>query len=376
MPRRSRHRRCAVALAALGGLFAAREARAQALLERFDPAERGSRFFVADSLELDGNLRFAAGVAMSYGHRLRTFAQDKASDPEASDLVTESFWIHPGMSVVVAPGARFAVDMPIALQAGDNVSLDHTFFPAAGSPRLGDLRVSFDLKLLGSTKPDRDGGVLAIGISAYLPTGSADDYTSDDNTRVDARLSAACHVGHWLFASRVGYMYRHQDLPAFGGVTFNGELNGVLALGYVVRSVVIGPELYGSTTFGDVFDRKHTPVEVLLGAHAPVGPLRVGAGVGTAVVTGLGAPEFRGVLSAEWITAPPADRDRDGDGFMDNVDLCPDVAGDDRGCPAPPHDSDGDGIYDDLDACPREPGVRTDNPRTNGCPPEAGMVPP
>jgi len=35
----------------------------------------------------------------------------------------------------------------------------------------------------------------------------------------------------------------------------------------------------------------------------------------------------------------------------------------------PPEDRDGDGIFDKDDACPDDPGVATDNPLTNGCPP-------
>jgi outer membrane protein OmpA-like peptidoglycan-associated protein len=35
-----------------------------------------------------------------------------------------------------------------------------------------------------------------------------------------------------------------------------------------------------------------------------------------------------------------------------------------------PKDRDGDGIIDAEDACPDEPGVRTDDPKTNGCPPK------
>ena len=58
---------------------------------------------------------------------------------------------------------------------------------------------------------------------------------------------------------------------------------------------------------------------------------------------------------------PPSDRDRDG--FVDQVDKCPDkpgVAPD--GCPLP--DSDGDGFLDIDDKCPQEPGIEPD-----GCPP-------
>ncbi|KPL90578.1 PP2C family protein-serine/threonine phosphatase [Herpetosiphon geysericola] len=71
-------------------------------------------------------------------------------------------------------------------------------------------------------------------------------------------------------------------------------------------------------------------------------------------------------------TNPPAPSDRDGDGFVDDIDACPDVAGPNNGCPAPVEptappavaDSDGDTIPDDRDACPNEPG----DPSRNGCP--------
>lgn len=88
---------------------------------------------------------------------------------------------------------------------------------------------------------------------------------------------------------------------------------------------------------------------------------------------------------------PPVIVDRDGDGVVDSLDKCPDVAGlaslngcpdrdndgiadaDDKcpdqsglakynGCPIP--DTDGDGINDEQDQCPNEKGVA----RYNGCP--------
>ncbi len=57
---------------------------------------------------------------------------------------------------------------------------------------------------------------------------------------------------------------------------------------------------------------------------------------------------------------PPADRDKDG--VLDNVDLCPDDPGPAalQGCP----DRDGDGIIDKNDKCPDVPGVA----RYEGCP--------
>ncbi len=56
----------------------------------------------------------------------------------------------------------------------------------------------------------------------------------------------------------------------------------------------------------------------------------------------------------------PADPDRDKDGFLNEADECPDIAGvGPTGCP----DTDGDGFIDKVDACPEVPGVEPD-----GCP--------
>lgn len=60
------------------------------------------------------------------------------------------------------------------------------------------------------------------------------------------------------------------------------------------------------------------------------------------------------------IPPPPDDPDRDSDGFLNEVDECPDDAGvAPSGCP----DSDGDSFVDNVDACPEVPGVDPD-----GCP--------
>ena len=57
----------------------------------------------------------------------------------------------------------------------------------------------------------------------------------------------------------------------------------------------------------------------------------------------------------------PMDSDRDGDGFSNDKDQCPDTYGLNRvGCP----DTDGDGIQDDEDSCPDDAGL----PALAGCP--------
>jgi outer membrane protein OmpA-like peptidoglycan-associated protein len=65
---------------------------------------------------------------------------------------------------------------------------------------------------------------------------------------------------------------------------------------------------------------------------------------------------------ANVVEAPPPNPDRDGDGFLNERDSCPDVSGvSPDGCP--PRDSDKDGFVDTEDACPYEVGVEPD-----GCP--------
>lgn len=375
MARGSRHVRRAIGIAALALAIVAcgaRPARAQALLERFDPAERGSRFFVADSLELDDRKPLALGLVTSYGSRLRTFKQSGA-DPEASDLVSQSIWLHPGASYVLAPGARVGIDMPLALQTGNDVALDRVGFGQPGSPRLGDLRASFDLRLAGAVRTDVDGATLGTGVSVYLPTGSGNDYASDDFARFDVRLASALRVGHVVLAARLGYMYRRDNVLPVGGVSIGSETNAVVAAGYRAGPITVGPEIYGSTTLDEAFQRRSTPIEALLGAHVSIGDIRVGAGLGTLLVSGLGAPKLRGVLSVDWLPSGAAS-DRDRDGVVDADDQCPDIAGlatGDRnalGCPAPPRDTDHDGVFDSDDACPDLPGIRTHDAMTHGCP--------
>jgi len=66
-------------------------------------------------------------------------------------------------------------------------------------------------------------------------------------------------------------------------------------------------------------------------------------------------------------TAPDGCPDSDGDGFKDNVDKCPQVPGvAPDGCPPP--DTDGDGIIDANDKCINEPETKNNYKDEDGCP--------
>lgn len=347
-----------------------------AQLDRFDIAEHGSRFFAADSLELERPGQWlvpTAGVVTTVAHGLRVFGTP--AEGARTSLVTDEVVLHPGAALVMAPGARFGVDVPLYLQGGHDENLAGQFLPAPRSPVLGDVRLAFDLRLLGPPRSDVDGLTVAGGVAVYLPSGSRDDYTSDGYTRVGIRTSAALRQGPILAAARVGLEYR-RDLDDFGGVRMGPEANGAVGVGLrlVGDRLVVGPEIAGSTILrNQPFGHRTTPAEALLGAHGTFGDLRAGLGIGTAIERGLGAPRVRVLAAIEWSpTAGPSDRDRDG--VPDADDACPDVAGsasgppEARGCPEPPRDADRDGIPDHEDACPDLPGIRTRDPMTNGCP--------
>lgn len=66
--------------------------------------------------------------------------------------------------------------------------------------------------------------------------------------------------------------------------------------------------------------------------------------------------------------------DTDGDGLCDELDACPDEPGpiENDGCPIIILDRDGDGILDVDDDCPDTPGVASSIPGCNGCPDRDG----
>ena len=369
----------ATALTLGGALTTTSSACAQtaAALSRFEPAERGSRFFFADSLELvrpASSVRplVAAGVASSWAYRAHTYGT--LGEGERSRLVEHALYFHPGASVVLDPGARFSLDLPVAaFQSGEPTSLAGLRYGAPTSPRLGDLRASFDLRLAGPGSRDREGIVVAAGVRAWLPTGSGASFAGEDAARFGAHVAAAARFGVVLASARASYMYRPDRY--FGGSRMGSELGTVLGIAYADKAWTIGPELHGATVIDAPLSKRATPVELLAGAHRTFGPLRAGAGLGTTVVGGLGAAHLRAVVSIEWIfgaSAAPEDRDRDG--VADEDDACPDVPGTTsapataRGCPSAFVDSDRDGIPDTEDACVDRPGVRTSDRRTHGCP--------
>jgi outer membrane protein OmpA-like peptidoglycan-associated protein len=374
-------------------------------VNKFEPSERGSDWFTNESLDLRGNLRPAIGVVADYEYRpLATYKSD--GDVHKS-IVRNMLALHAGAAVNLFDRLRLSVSVPIiAFVDGHNDTLPsgETFTAPTDEQAIGDLRFAADLRLLGTYG---DAFTLAIGAQLWAPTGSESNYAGDGEWRFQPRAMAAGDIGIFTYSARLGVTYRARN-DSYNGSSFGSELafSGAAGLRLANHKVTVGPEVWGTTVFDDAFGKRTTPLEGLLGAHyAPIEQVRFGAGVGTGLTRGYGAPEARVLFGIEFMDSIVTDRD--GDGIKDKDDACPDVKGvrnDDpskNGCPPEetdrdhdgvldkddacvdvpgittndpstngcPSDRDKDGIYDRVDACPDDPGVKTSDPKTNGCPP-------
>jgi OmpA-OmpF porin, OOP family len=352
-------------------------------LDQFNPSERGSEWFSEDTLDLRGDPGAAVGIVGELAVRPLVLYNPDGST--RSVPVQDSLILHPGGSVTLFSRVRVGLDIPIAAyQNGTSGSADGVSYPAV---------TSGGVRLFGQYG---DPFTVALGTQLFVPSGNTDYYLGDGSFHaILPRALVAGQVGWFAYAAHVGFHYRGLSTTVAGAQVGSEAVFGASAgVRAADGKLLFGPELYGATGAGGAFEPKSTPVELLLGAHYLVGAgIRLGGGVAPGLTRAYGDPAVRVLLSAEWATSPeapppppqpepppppprpepPPPADRDHDGIPDTEDACPDVPGvrtDDprtNGCPP---DRDHDGIIDAEDACPDVPGVKTDDPKTNGCPPD------
>jgi hypothetical protein len=244
---------------------------------------------------------------------------------------------------------------------------------------LGDVRLGVTARLFGEHGAWITG---AFGVQVALPTGNRDAYVGDGSLRVFPQFLFAGDYAGFTYAATLGAAIRGSEHELLG-THLGSYAYFALAMGVRMfdRRFVLGPELFGSSmlTHGELFKRRATPLEALLGLHYSFdNGLRLGAGIGFGLTSGLGAPEQRGLVSLEWSSAlpeppPTASVDSDHDGLSDDQDACVEQAGPrsenplTSGCPRA-LDTDHDGVHDVDDACPEHAGVASDDAAVSGCP--------
>ncbi len=352
-------------------------------VDRFDPSERGSEWFSQDSLDLRGHLRPAAGIVGDFAYRPLVFYNPDGS--VAASLVRNQFFLHAGGTLVLWDRLRVGLNLPVAIfedhgPSAGSLTVGGVTYKGPSGAHIGDLRLTADVRLYGEHAKLF---TLAFGGELFFPTGSQSAYTGDGDVRFAPRFLAAGRAGPIAYAARFGFMVR-PNTESFDQNQLGSELLFGAAAGVELWDdhILLGPELFGSTvlTGAQAASLRNTPFELLFGGHLTFAhDWRAGLGIGPGLSHGYGSPEVRTLVSIEWAPAwnAPAPPDRDHDGVPDDEDACPDVPGvktadpKTNGCPeVKPADRDGDGILDAEDACPDVPGVRTADPKTNGCPPD------
>ncbi len=244
------------------------------------------------------------------------------SDVWAADLIVASSF----------RGVRFGLDVPVLMQvAGEAVP---------GGAGLGD--VALDVK---GVILDREGrgsplGVAVVGRGA-LPTGTvAGSAVAASGFAWELAGVVDHELGPVLLAGNLGT--RGRPAASLGGTDWKGQAFFRLGAGwFIVEDAGLSVDLVGALGYGNpIFDPASTPMEGLLGGFGRLGAWAVlRGGVGTALTSGVSAPDFRFIAALGY--EPTKVRDRDADGVSDRLDSCPeqpedlDRFKDEDGCPDP-----------------------------------------
>ena len=391
------------------------------------PARAQQDLFYLDRLQVSGapddgfavfrpkmyeTTRFYAFGALGYTYnplRADTVTNEATAklieDPVKGQLITYLV-----MGTEIANRFGLNISLPILTYAsyGQNPQPQLVVENASSKVALHDMR--FDARVR-AYESDSHSTRLGLGAAVFAPVGnSAGAFAGDSSTSAWLFGSGEIDFGKFFMTANLGPHFR----PA---AAINGQ-NGVLQVGSEMRwalgayvplrddRIRLGLELFGSTgletlnlnaSAGEqktLFGPRNSPAEWLAQGRFALDKQKhwaAMAGVGTRVSGGYGAPDIRMIASiGYWFTlsdklpksGPPrylieeVDEkvsDRDGDGYPDDIDKCPDIKEDGKpphpsdGCPADA-DRDGDGIPDSEDACPDVPEDKDGIQDEDGCP--------
>jgi OmpA-OmpF porin, OOP family len=347
-------------------------------IDRHRPAAPGNAWFSADSLDLVGHNRWAAGALFDWAYQ--PLVTQDVVDGQQRALIENRQLLNLGVAVNLFSRLRLGLAFPLLLvQNGERAGVAEHIARPDTAPALGDVRLAFDAALLSA-----GGGaaVLAVGGQVFLPTGYRAGYLSDGSVRIAPHFTLAGHAGALRYSVHGGVMLRQDHTVADSTWTADVEWSAALGAALLEDHLLLGPELWAVLPTANAteaaFDETSPVLEGLIGAHVRSNSVHVGFGLGTGFSPAVGSPDVRVVSNIEWvmpIEGPPKDRDRDG--VPDARDGCPDIPDvpgqpplsiDLPGCPRAQADADSDGVADNVDACREVRGFTSRDRAANGCP--------
>lgn len=319
--------------------------------------------------------------------------------------VTGQFISYMTVGTEIANRVGLNITLPVAAYTmyGANPNAAGVNFGAGDRVGLHDLRLDGRVRLWNS---DDRNTKLGAGVAVFLPTGSSAGAVAGDGQTSSYIFGSVEHnFGPFFLAGNIGpHLRANREITGDGAkFTTGNELRWALGAYVPLRNdnIRLGAEFFGTTGLGDAlgepttFSKRNTSLEWLAQARFKLdkkGQWNSQVGAGTRLTAGYGAPDLRvlgsigywfGVEDTHPDTPPPRyeivpdaedyAKDRDGDGYPDDIDKCPDIKEDGKapfptdGCPADA-DRDGDGIPDAQDACPDVPEDKDGVADTDGCP--------
>ncbi len=375
----------------------------------FRPAVDSKGFFSVNGSDILGAGNISFGLVLDYGRGIMRTRDsgtpidvttgkpcvDDTCKPMASGsgvpaLVQNSFQGTFGFNYGIANKAIVGVSIPVNLMTGDEA---YDIGPNGGqysSAQLDAQKLSF-LALHGKlrlTRVDRGIG-LAVLVQAGVPlTSAARDLGADPKAWYwpqfivenqfgsERRFKVGVNVGYRAHAGKDPKF--ENDItgkPQLKEGTFEASNLGTYSLGLsyrVLDALDLVGETYASYQLAGESDSKQKLSEEFVGGIKLFiednSYLMMGAG-SRAFSTGFEAANLRMVLGFVY---EPSIGDRDGDGYKDDQDKCPDQPEDfdgfkdEDGCPDP--DNDNDGILDVNDRCPNVPEDFDGDHDEDGCP--------
>ncbi len=292
-----------------------------------------------------------------------------------------------------SPNEEASGSVSVSASTSEGASGEATGSTAETSARKAPLSKRKHLPWIERWAPERNMGELGIFLGVLFPSKRVELFRPDTSLERQGQKpfkAAAFDVG-----GRVGYYpLRFLGIEAEGAVmptstrdgsgkatlwAVRGHVVGQLGLWSVTpfvlvgggvlsvssASSVVGKDIDQALHFGGgvkVYLNRWTMVRLdVRDTLSPRQGLKNGASNNVELLLGLSVTLGRKKDRDERPAEPPPS-DRDGDGFLDPDDKCPDTPGvAPDGCPV--GDRDGDGFTDDKDKCPDTPGIEPD-----GCP--------
>src|SRR5882672_2535150 len=346
----------------------------------FRPAVDSKGFFSVNGSDILAANDISFGLVMDYGHNIMRLEPGHGADA----LLTHSFQGTFNFNYGIAGLATVGITLPVNLEGGsavNNVGPNNALYNTVGdfsSQSFGFIGLHGKYRI---TRVER-----GLGLAVLAQVGLAGGDTAQKDLAADSvffwpQLIAEKRLfstGALKIGANVGFRLHTQSNPRYdqldGGPKF--EYNNLITAGAGVALRILEPvdlvgETYLTQLAGGASDNGvKLSDEVVGGIKVFVernSYFMLGAGIRT--TNGFEAADQRGIVG---FIFEPSIGDRDGDGYKDDVDKCPDEPEDfdgfqdADGCPDP--DNDQDGILDVDDKCPNNPENRNGIEDHDGCP--------